>query len=146
LLFMARRRQRGHRGDGIIAPPPDPVPTGPAPARVRTDGLDDGFEDVPPEEANMPRWRRPSVQAARFAQPTRRQTVFESFEAEYRAALAPIPRLEDLVLPDPPATSAAQATAKPAPAKRPRRAAPSGAAVKPRRPAGARRSTSPGSA
>jgi hypothetical protein len=85
LLLVMRRRPRraGDGGDGSVAPEPSPEPPrswqAPATAAYHAD---DGPDATPEEEVNIPRWRRPSVQAARFSQSRPRQTVYERFAAE----------------------------------------------------------------
>ena len=56
---------------------------------------DDDPDPVPPEEAGIPRWRRPSVQAARFAQSAPRRTVLERYQAE-----VPTGPFDPLTVPD----------------------------------------------
>jgi hypothetical protein len=76
-LFMARRRQPEEALATAApegAPPSDVPPASPTSEPVATAELEH------PEEANMPRWLRPSVQAARRGQ---------------RASRAKTPRTED---------------------------------------------------
>lgn len=88
LLATRRRPQRADGSAGLFPGPPADAPE-PAYATYRRDEQPDTVLD---DEANIPRWRRPSVQAARFSQPVARQTVYERYAAETqaRATLDPL--------------------------------------------------------
>ena len=129
LLFAVRRRPHPKPDSGgvLVTPPsPEPPRTWFRPESSATFS-ENGPDPVLPEEANIPRWRRPSVQAARFSQSAPRRTVYERFAAE-QPALVP---LGELVPPPPPRRPPRPATPDPNAVDRPR---PS------------RRSISPGSA
>jgi len=121
LLVMRRRSRQEH--NGVVAAPlaPEPgtvLPRPAAPAHRR----DDGPDDLLPGEENIPRWRRPSVQAARFSQSVPRQTVYERFAAESPGlVLAPIKGLVDLPKPAPSSKTPRPLSTNPTPQNRPPR-------------------------
>jgi len=99
LLVMRRRPRREQDGGGGASPPPERPSISPRPAAAARH-RDDVPDDILPGEENIPRWRRPSVQAARFAQSAPRQTVYERFAAESPGlVLGPIKGLPDLPKP-----------------------------------------------
>jgi hypothetical protein len=81
VLLLIRRRSRPESdrgGDAAVSAPPPSLP----PATTAGYGRQDGPDPILPGEEGIPRWRRPSVQAARFSTATPRQTVYERFQAE----------------------------------------------------------------
>jgi hypothetical protein len=142
LLFaIARRRsRRGPDGNGLILLPSGPAPDGLDFVAVSTDP-DDEPDPVLPEEANMPRWRRPSLRAARFAEPARRPattaiTAFEALPVTF-APIEPNEPVAPMIAPEPP---------PPPVPKRPRRAKASSPPAQPRPRRRSRSITSPESA
>jgi len=103
LLLLVRRRPRREPNNGVaVTLPPEPPLVSPQPAAI-AQRPSDGPDPILPGEENIPRWRRPSVQAARFAQSAPRQTVYERFAAESPGlVLGPIQGLADLPAPAPP--------------------------------------------
>jgi hypothetical protein len=131
LLAVTRRRPRPELDAGsMVTAPPHGPPVGPAWVAISGDS-DDEPEPVLPEEADVPRWRRPSLQAARFtrvdrwpastAEPEAAPGAFEAALLERTSSQSPSRK--------PPRTAAKSAAKSAAPVARraPRRAKPSGA-------------------
>jgi hypothetical protein len=135
LLIVMHRRRPKDLGSVVglqeSPEPPQPAWSDSAPTTSRRD---DGLDGPLPGEEGIPRWRRPSVQAARFATSAGRQTVYERYVAESPGVLlTPIKELTGPPVPPPPS-------------KQDRLAARNGAPPEARKTPRGRNLTSPGSA
>jgi hypothetical protein len=98
IVYARRRRGRGPDRGPLVPRPSAPSPDGLAFVAVSADPNDEP-DPLLPDEVNMPRWRRPSVQAARFSQPARRPSAWLDVDDDassivFEPVLTPMPPIQ----------------------------------------------------